>query len=403
MKLYKELTISGAPSVLVKNEVRLDVKSPGRAIWSKGHFAKFHYHEQDLTAKFGARHTMACESQHGESMRIFIDESGSFVYADDHNAWSTVGAVVILDEAMGAAESALQQFKIENGCPSNEELKLGKVGDEMSYFRLLNQLAQLNCTLYGLATNAQLNTPEAARTHKTLSAQALVKHIDKMVHQSMKESIQGVSEQVLRLSDQLYIQFSCQIRLMHYVVLQAVTYYVQFSPESLGSFVWRVDRKEPLGKTEFEDVFENLSPGYLQTLSLDDPMPRVEGFDYSHLAKYDSAEPKYLKEQYGIDVDLSDVLDIGRLIRDDIQFVDSKSDFGVQIADLVTSGLRRCLRKEFNDNLRAAAFLGRLMVNRGRGQQPLLLLSLGEEAVLDKSTEGLVRMMKRQQRSMIRR
>lgn len=336
-------------------------------------------------------------------MRIFIDESGSFAYADDHNAWSTVGAFVILDEVMGSAESALQQFKVENGFAPTDELKLGKVGDEMSYFRLLNRLAQLNCTLYGLATNAHLNTPETALAHKTQSAQGLVKHIDKMVHQSMKESILSVSEQVLRLSDQLYIQFTCQIQLMHYVVSQAVTYYVQVNPESLGSFVWRVDQKEPSRKTEFEDVFENLSPGYLQTLSMDDPLPRIEGFDYSYMAKYDCAEPTYLKEQYGVDVDLSDVLDIGKLIRDDIQFVDSKSDFGVQLADLLASGLRRCLKKEFNDNLRAAAFLGRLMVNRGRGQQPLLLLSLGEEEALDKPTEGLVRMMKRQQRPMIKR
>lgn len=67
-------------------------------------------------------------------MRIFIDESGSFAYADDHNAWSTVGAFVILDEVMGSAESALQQFKVENGFAPTDELKLGKVGDEMSYF-----------------------------------------------------------------------------------------------------------------------------------------------------------------------------------------------------------------------------------------------------------------------------
>jgi hypothetical protein len=344
---------------------------------------------------------MACWSQHGEIMRIFIDESGSFTYADNQNAWSTIGAVVILNETMGEAERALQQFKIDNGCPLNEELKLGKVGDEMSYFRLLNRLAQLNCTLYGLATNAHLNTPEAARAHKTKAAQALVKHIDKVVHQSMKDSILRISKQVLRLSDQLYIQFTCQIQLMHYVVSQAVTYYVQVNPESLGSFVWRVDQKEPARKTEFEDVFENLSPAYLQTLSIDDPLPRVEGFDYSHMAKYDCAkEPTYLKEQYGVDVDLSDVLDIGRLIRDDIQFVDSKSDFGVQLADLLTSGLRRCLKKQFNDNLRAATFLGRLMVDRGHRRQPLLLLSLGEEKALDKPTERLVRMMKRQQRPM---
>lgn len=336
-------------------------------------------------------------------MRIFIDESGSFAYAPDDNAWSTIGAVVILDKAMGAAESALQQFKLENGFSVTDEVKLGKAGNELSYFRLLNRLAQLNCTLYGLATNAHLNTPEAARRHKNQAAEALVKHIDKMVHQSMKDSILNLSQKVLGLSDQLYIQFASQIQLMHYIISQAVIYYVQSNPESLGSFGWRVDQKEPTRKTEFETVFEELSAPYLQTLSLDDPLIMIEGFDYSHMAKYNFEEcPTYLQEQYGIDVDLSDVLDIGKLIREDFQFVDSQSDFGIQLADLLASGLRRCLKKGFKDNLRAAAFLGRLMVARGRGRHPLLLLSMGEERVLDKPTERLVKMMKRQQRPMIR-
>lgn len=336
-------------------------------------------------------------------MRIFIDESGSFAYAPDNNAWSTVGAVVILDESMGAAEAALQQFKIENGFPITEELKLGKVADELSYFRLLNRLAQLDCTMYGLATNAHLNTPEAARRHKIQAAQQMVKHIDRMVHQSMKDSILNLSKQVLGLSDQLYIQLTCQIKLLHYIVSQAVTYYVQISPESLRSFIWRMDQKEPTKKTEFERAFEDLSPPYLQTLSLSDPLPIVEGFNYSHMAKYESREaPTYLKDQYGVDVDLSNVLDIGKLIREDFQFVDSQNDFGIQLADLLASGLRRCLKKEFKDNLRAAAFLGRLMVGRGRGLHPLLLLSIGEEKVLDKPTERLVRMMTRQQRPMFR-
>lgn len=339
-------------------------------------------------------------------MRIFIDESGSFTYTPKRNAWSSVCAVVILDEAVGGAKKALQDFKMENGFSSTDELKLGKVGDEISYFRLLNRLSQLNCTLYALATDAHLNTPEAASTHKNKSAQGLVRHIDKMVHLCARKDIQSVSDQVRKLSDQLYIQFICQIKLMHYVVSQAVTYYVQYSPESLGSFVWRVDQKNPGRKTEFEDVFENLSPGYLQTMSLDDPLPRVEGFDYSHMARYDypeSERPTYLKDDYNIEVDLSDVLDIGKLIREDIQFVDSKSDFGIQLADLLAAGLRRCLRQEFKDNLRAAAFLGRLMVNRGCGKHPVLLLSLGEEKALDRPTEKLIKMMKRQQRPMIRR
>jgi hypothetical protein len=339
-------------------------------------------------------------------MHIFIDESGSFTFTPEHNAWSAVGAVVILEEAMGAAEHALHEFKAENGVSPDDELKFGKVSDEMSYFRLLNRLAQLNCTLFALATDAHLNTPEAVGVHKEKSAQGLVEHIDKLVHQTLRDDVQNISDQVLRLSDQLYIQFICQIRLMHYLVSQAMTYYVQSNPETLGSFVWRVDQKDPKKITEYEDAFENLSPPYLQSMSIADPMPRVEGFDYSHMTRYEFPEkekPTYLRDHYNLDVDLGDVLDIKKLIREDLKFIDSKSDFGVQLADLLTGGIRRCLRQEFRDNLRAAAFLGRLMVNRGRSQQPVLLLSLGTEKALDKSTAKIINMMTRQQRSMIKK
>ncbi|MCO8312548.1 DUF3800 domain-containing protein [Pseudomonas mandelii] len=339
-------------------------------------------------------------------MHIFIDESGSFTFTPKPHAWSTICAVVILDEAMEAAENALKDFKAENGVAPTDELKLGKGVDEMSYFRLLVRFERLNCTLYGLATNAHLNTPEAVSDHKSSSADALVKYIDKMVHQCAREGIKSVSDQVRRLSNQLYIQFTCQIMLMHSVVSQAVNYYAQYSPESLAAFVWRVDQKEPSRKTKYEEVFENLSPGYLQTMSLDDPMPRVQGFDYSHMVRYDVPEgeqPTYLKDDYNIEVNLDDVLDIQKLIREDIQFVNSKDDFGVQLADLLAGGLKRCLRREFKDNLRAAAFLGRLMINRGRGKHPVLLLTLGQEDVLDQSTVKLINMMKRQQRRMIKK
>jgi hypothetical protein len=300
----------------------------------------------------------------------------------------------------------LNDFKIENGFSISEELKLGKVGDEMSYFRLLIRLERLNCTLYGLATDAHLNAPEAICAHRDGSSLGLVKYIDKVVHQGAREDILSFSERVRNLSDQLYIQFICQTKLMHLVVSQAVTYYVQRNPESLASFVWRVDRKNPGKKTKFEEVFESLCPGYLQTMSLVDPLPMVRGFDYSYMARYHYSageQPTYLKDTYDIDVDLDDVLDIGKLMGEDIQFVDSKGDIGIQIADLLASGLRRCLRREFKDNLRAATFLGRLMINRGRGKQPMLLVSLGHEKALDKATATLVKRTRHQQRPMIQK
>ncbi|WP_207267460.1 DUF3800 domain-containing protein [Pseudomonas sp. GW101-3H06] len=339
-------------------------------------------------------------------MYIFIDESGTFTYTPDPDSWSSICAIAIPDDAIGAAEEALHIFKQENGRAPTDELKLGKGTDEMSFFRLLNRLERLNCTLFGLASDAYLNTPEAVNAHKNTSAQMLLQHIDKMVHQSGRESVQNAADLVQKLPDQLHVQFICQIRLMHFVVWQAINYYAQRTPETLSSFVWRVDQKDPARKTEYEKVFESLSPGYLQTLSLKDPMPKIMGVDYSYMAKYEFAaddRPTYLKEEYGIDVDLDSSLNIQKLIRDDIQFVDSKDDFGIQLADLLSAGLRRCLRHGFKDNLRAAAFLGRLMIQRGRGRHPLLLLSLGEEKAVDRRTEKTIRMMERQQRPMLKR
>lgn len=339
-------------------------------------------------------------------MQIFIDESGSFVYTDQKAAWSSVSAVVIPESALSKAESALKDFKAENGCLSIDELKLGKVEDELSYFRFLGKLDSANCTLYGIATDAHLNAPEAIRLHKEATAQGLLANLDKMHHEAGRRSIEYVADQVRRLSPQLYIQFICQISLMYHVVSQAINYYAQHEPESLSTFVWRVDQKAIEKKTEYEEAFEKLSPAYLQMLSLSDPMMRVAEFDYSHLVEYEFPEgqaPKYLKEDYGFKVDLTRALNIQKVIRGDIQFLDSKGSFGLQISDLLSAGLRRCLRSGFKDNIRAAAFLGRLMIQRVGNQYPLLLSSLGRRAVVDEPTAVLIRMMRSQQRPMLKR
>jgi len=49
--------------------------------------------------------------------------------------------------------------------------------------------------------------------------------------------------------------------------------------------------------------------------------------------------------------------------------------------------------------LRAAAFLGRLMVQRPKYAYPLLLSTLGNEDAVDVSTAALIKMMRRQQKT----
>lgn len=334
-------------------------------------------------------------------MHIFIDESGSFVYTPEKAAWSSICALVIPERFLDEAESALADFKIENGFALSDELKLGALDNEMSYFRLLIRLARTNCALYGVVTDAHLNTTEAVTAHKEATARGMLVNKDKMVHQEGRESVQYAADQIRNMPAQLHIQLICQMKLMQLVVWQSVLYYGKHEPKTLSAFVWRVDRKALEKKTEYEEAFEQLSPVYLQTMSLADPIITVTEFDYSYMGAYVYAQgeaPSYLKESYGIELDLTGALNIGKIFREDIQFVNSKDSFGIQLADLLSAGLRRCLRKGFKDNLRAAAFLGRLMVQRPKHAYPLLLSTLGNEDAVDASTAALIKMMRRQQR-----
>lgn len=131
------------------------------------------------------------------------------------------------------------------------------------------------------------------------------------------------------------------------------------------------------------------------------------GADYSAFSRFDYSEesrPRYLRETYGLDVDESKpVTNIGMLMREDLEFVDSEHNTGVQVADLLASGIRRCLRQEFSDNECATRLLGRLMVQGYRGHVPIQLrgFSKSEERVSD-AVARVARIMEHHSREMVR-
>lgn len=56
-----------------------------------------------------------------------------------------------------------------------------------------------------------------------------------------------------------------------------------------------------------------------------------------------------------------------------LHFEGFKNCAGVQIADLLASGIRRCLRGGFSDNIKASKLLGALMVSNVRNEYPIFL------------------------------
>jgi hypothetical protein len=85
------------------------------------------------------------------------------------------------------------------------------------------------------------------------------------------------------------------------------------------------------------------------------------------------------------------------MLRDDFKLVDSSEVAGVQVADLLASGLRRALRGRFDHPDRIAALLGANMVGLDEGKPSLQLIALaeGENAPVSDRTATLVRLMQR--------
>ncbi|MFC1694269.1 DUF3800 domain-containing protein [Candidatus Latescibacterota bacterium] len=335
-------------------------------------------------------------------MNIYIDESGSFVNAPTSGAWNAVAALVVIETSDEKIDQLLDQLKISNGHEAGRETKLNDV-TENTYLQFIGNLADLNIVVFSTATDSGLNTTDRVLEHQQRQVAEILRHIDKMKYEGGRQGVQLVASQLEKLSPQLYVQLLCQVNLMFDVVSRVITYYVQRDSDTLAEFRWRIDQKN-ISQTDFEDAFEKLSPPLLQTRSMSEPLLMVNGFDYSSLRQYefeDGKVPNYLKEVYGIEVEAG--INIQKLIRSNIKFMDSKDSSGIQAVDLVVSGIRRCLRRQFSDNNKAAYTIGKLMLQAKHNAPPLNLISFANDRPLEIEVARLVRMMSRNCKSMIMR
>lgn len=227
-------------------------------------------------------------------------------------------------------------------------------------------------------------------------------NVPQMRFEGGRKGVKLLADQLEEISPQLYVQLVCQVDLLHNVVSRSINYFAQRIPGTLAEFRWRIDQKNT-SKTKYEDAFEKITPALLQTKSMREPGIRVEGFDYRRFAPYEFAEgkvPDYLEVEY--DIRVEHAINIQKLIRGNLKFEDSKRSVGIQVADLLASGLRRCLRGGFESNDVIANALGRLTLQNERGKYPVHLISFSEEEdEADKTASHVVKTMSKQCRAML--
>ena len=313
-------------------------------------------------------------------MDIFVDESGSFVAAARRNFWNAIVAYMVPGGDRQRLWQALTELQTAAGVRQPREVKLREV-DERSYFDFLARVNELHGILFAVATDAGRYNVADIEKHRNTQASEVVRHLNIMRYESGRQALKLLSHRIRGLSPQLYIQLKCQVVLMDFAIKCGTLYFVQRFPKDLGRFRWRIDQKNST-KTEYETAFEMLTPAWLQSFSLEKPFQILEEADYSAFRRFQYSEgsaPTYLKTAYRIDVRGAISTNIGQLVREDLKFVDSQRDHGVQIADFLDSGLRRCLRGQFNDNQQAARLLGSLMPQGEMNGPPLKVLGFSEK------------------------
>lgn len=310
-------------------------------------------------------------------MIIAIDESGTFVSAPTKNAWCVVSAYVFSERIQSRSIAALKKLKKSSGVSDYQEIKLKNVS-EHDYFRFVADLSKLGGVLFAVATDSHINDNESVIKHRTIQANKIRENEPRMIHESGKKAIALLADEVDSLSPQLYVQLQCQVELLSDIFHRAILYYAQRDPITLRKYKWRIDQKNTK-KTVYEKAFEEVVCPILQTISFLEPMIFLEEADYSHMGQFLYSEgeaPKYVEEVFGKKLDGG--VNIGKIVRDDMSFPNSKVDLSVQIADLLASGIRRCLRSEFANNHVASKLLGSLMLDNLKGKPPIQFVGLQE-------------------------
>jgi hypothetical protein len=311
-------------------------------------------------------------------MNVYIDESGSFVNSPQLESWNVVAAVAVAESARSAMSEGLKQLRIASGGLPLHEVKLKQV-DETAYLDLLANLDREDILLFATATDAGLNTSQRVVQHQSMQVARIRENIPRMRYEGGFIGLKILADELEGLSGQLYVQLVCQVRLIDDLLRRSINYYAQRRPQTLGHFRWRIDQKN-VNKPTFEQAFEKIAPPLLQSRLIAQPFEAVRGFNYSFMKAYefeDGKAPDYLQKEYGLPE--MDGFDLGKILRREMTFVDSQSSEGVQVADLLASGLRRLLRGQFQDNRRLAIALGKLMLQNRRGEHPICLVALSDE------------------------
>jgi len=343
-------------------------------------------------------------------MNIYVDEAGPFIPPKGRRRYSLVFALVVPTAA--EAELAYQFLRIRDTWPQQKiEIKGSKL-DERQAAQVMNLLAAHGVIAEYRAIDMKLHPNEVIAEFKERQAAAITANLTSEHSEAVILRSHRDADALRSLPNPLFIQAFLSIDLILEMLDVAINYYAQRRPEELGRFAWMIDRKDRT-VTEMEQLWSTLILPIGESRSSLQPYAKVEGFDYTHLAKYEIDETtaddkmkRHLKWMRGILPTTADRIkpltgiDAKRLLTEDRKFGDSKQNLGLQLADIAATTLCRAL----NGNLQLSGWkhISRILIRKKTAPFALIgKAALSERARLDEHAEQVWRTLRTNSQSMV--
>lgn len=288
-------------------------------------------------------------------MHIFIDESGQFIpLGGAKTRAAAMLALVVPSSSRVALGHAFRKLKKQLGARGSE-IK-GSSLSESQAARVISLLQAYEVIVEAVVLDVGAHSTDEIADYKARQTEKLMEHITRDHQPGLIQDLIALQEDMRKLPNQLFLQVLCMWQLVPRLVETATMYYSQRQPVELGSFVWRIDAKGA-SVTVMEKVWTTLIGPLITAKSMSTPMTMVPGADYSYYDRFDTNAPDGTLPQPG-----HYYTDMKKVLRQDFSFISSKSDLGVQIADILASILTRGL----NGKLGRAGWetLGSLFIRR---------------------------------------
>ena len=305
-------------------------------------------------------------------MRIYLDESGSFVQPRQPNRVSAVGAFVVPN---GQADDLFARFdELTRQWAANGEEVKGSTLSEIEIDGVIELVGQYDCLFDVRGIDMGLHDRARIGAFQDQQAAAITAEIAASHHESWRQWAVKTERTMRGLSPQLFAQAMVTVYLVLDLLQTVTIYYAQRRPAELGQFQWRVDPKDPIRRTELEMLWTDVILPMGQAESIKEPFATLPGCDYSHFAPFcisRDAMPRDLAQHVGERRRRDGGIDVAKILAD-LTFPDSRIETGLQIVDILLSAFCRALNGTLTE--RGWALLGRLMTSTKHGRSRLVFL-----------------------------